>query len=115
MFNKTQLSQMMKQMQTMQEKLRQEMEQTVASLDRIEVAGESGAGLVKVQINGNCVVRKINVDPSLLAEDKDMLEDLLVAAVNDAFRKAQKISEEKKNEASRGVLPELPGGMKYPF
>ena len=75
--------------------------------------GQSGAGLVKVLINCRNDVRRVTIDPSLLADDKDMLEDLVAAAVNDALRKAEQTSQEKMASVTAG-LP-LPPGFKMPF
>ena len=84
MFNKGQLSGLMKQAQAMQENLKKAQEE----LAFVEVTGESGSGLVKVLMTCKHEVKRITIDPSLLADDKDMLEDLVAAAFNDAVRKA---------------------------
>ncbi|MGB1272471.1 MAG: YbaB/EbfC family nucleoid-associated protein, partial [Endozoicomonas sp.] len=78
-----------------------------------EVSGESGAGLVKVVMTGRHDVRKVEIDPSLLEEDKEMLEDLLAAAVNDAVRKVEKNNKERMGELTTGLG--LPAGMTLPF
>jgi DNA-binding YbaB/EbfC family protein len=106
---KGQLAGLMKQAQQMQENMRKTQEQLAA----IEVEGQSGAGLVKVTINCRNDVRRISIDPSLLAEDRDMLEDLVVAAVNDALRKAEQTSQEKMSGVTSGMG--LPPGFKLPF
>lgn len=106
---KGQLAGLMKQAQQMQENMKKMQEQ----LAQIEVEGQSGAGLVKVTMNCKKEVRRITIDPSLLADDKDMLEDLLVAAFNDASRKADATAEEKMGGMTAG-LP-LPPGFKLPF
>ena len=77
----------------------------------IEVQGESGAGLVKVTMTCKHDVKRIEIDPSLLADDKDMLEDLVAAAFNAAVRRAADVEQEKMGKLSAG----LPGGMKLPF
>jgi DNA-binding YbaB/EbfC family protein len=82
-------------------------------LAQIEVIGESGAGLVKVTMTCDNQCRRLAIDPSLLADDKDMLEDLVVAAVNDAVKKAKETSEQRMSSVTAG-LP-LPPGMKLPF
>jgi DNA-binding YbaB/EbfC family protein len=105
---KNQLAGLMKQAQQMQENLKKAQEQ----LADIEVEGQSGAGLVKVTINCRNEVKRIAIDPSLLADDKDMLEDL-VAAMNDALRRAEQTSQEKMASVTSG-LP-LPPGFKMPF
>lgn len=113
MFNKGQLAGLMKQAQAMQEKLEQQKAKIRQELDGLEVQGESGAGLVKVTMTGNSTVRRVAIDPSLLADDKDMLEDLVAAAVNDAYRKAQTLSEEKMGGVAAGMG--MPPGFKMPF
>jgi DNA-binding YbaB/EbfC family protein len=106
---KNQLAGLMKQAQQMQDNMKKAQEQLAA----IEVEGQSGAGLVKVLINCRNDVKRITIDPSLLADDKDMLEDLVAAAVNDALRKAEQTSQEKMSSVTAG-LP-LPPGFKMPF
>ncbi|WP_310610944.1 YbaB/EbfC family nucleoid-associated protein [Limnohabitans sp.] len=107
MFNKGQLSGLMKQAQAMQENLKKAQEE----LAFVEVTGESGAGLVKVLMTCKHEVKRITIDPSLLADDKDMLEDLVAAAFNDAVRKAAETSEAKMSKLTAG----LPPGLKLPF
>ena len=109
MFNKGQIAGLMKQAQAMQDNLKKAQE----DLANIEVEGESGAGLVKVVMTCKHDVKRITIDPSLLAEDKDMLEDLVAAAFNDAVRKAEATSQEKMSAATAGMP--LPPGMKLPF
>ena len=106
---KNQLAGLMKQAQQMQDNLKKAQEQ----LAGIEVEGQSGAGLVKVLVNCRHEVKRITIDPSLLADDKDMLEDLVVAAMNDALRRAEQTSQEKMASVTQG-LP-LPPGFKMPF
>jgi DNA-binding YbaB/EbfC family protein len=77
------------------------------------VTGESGAGLVKVQITCKHDVKRVTIDPSLLADDKDMLEDLVAAAFNDAVRRIEATTQEKMGKLSAG-MPQIPG-MKFPF
>jgi nucleoid-associated protein EbfC len=107
MFNKGQLSGLMKQAQAMQENLKKAQEE----LAFVEVTGESGSGLVKVLMTCKHEVKRITIDPSLLADDKDMLEDLVAAAFNDAVRKAAETSEAKMSKLTAG----LPPGLKLPF
>ena len=106
---KGQLAGLMKQAQNMQDNLKKAQEE----LGNIEVEGQSGSGLVKVLMTCKHEVRRITIDPSLLADDKDMLEDLVAAAFNDAVRRAEDISQEKMGKLTSG-LP-LPPGMKFPF
>ena len=104
------LGQMMKQAQEMQSKLA-EMQ---AGLADTEVSGASGGGMVQVTLNGKSEARKIVIDPSLVvADDKEVLEDLLVAAFNDAKSKVDALSTEKMKELTGGI--ELPAGMQFPF
>ena len=110
MFNKGQLAGLMKQAQAMQDNMKKAEE----ALAESEVSGESGAGLVKVLMTGKHDVKRITIDPSLLADDKDMLEDLVAAAFNDAVRKLEQNRQEKMGKLSAG-MPALPGGMKFPF
>ncbi|MDF2182049.1 YbaB/EbfC family nucleoid-associated protein [Neptuniibacter sp. CAU 1671] len=100
---------LMKQAQKMQENL-QKAQQEIANA---EVTGESGAGLVKVVMNGRHDVRSISIDESLMEEDKEMLEDLIAAAVNDAVRKVETYSQEKMAEITGGMG--LPPGFNMPF
>jgi nucleoid-associated protein EbfC len=106
---KGQLAGLMKQAQQMQENMKKMQEQ----LGQIEVEGQAGAGLVKVTMTCRNDVRRVSIDPSLLADDKDMLEDLVAAAFNDAVRKAEATSQEKMGGMTSG-LP-LPPGFKLPF
>ena len=110
MFNKGQLAGLMKQAQAMQDNMKKAQDE----LGNIEVTGESGAGLVKVLMTCKHDVRRVTIDPSLLADDKDMLEDLVAAAFNAAVRKAEETSAEKMGKLTAG-MPGLPGGMKLPF
>ena len=103
------LGDLMKQAQQMQgrvQKLQEEVEKT-------EVIGESGAGLVKITMTGRHDVRKVYIDSSLLDETKDVLEDLIAAAMNDAVRRAEKNQQEKMSELTAGIP--LPPGFKLPF
>ena len=106
---KGQLAGLMKQAQQMQDNLKKAQEE----LGQVEVEGQSGAGLVKVVMTCRNDVRRVSIDPSLLADDKDMLEDLVAAAFNDAVRRAEATSQERMGKLTAG-LP-LPPGMKMPF
>jgi hypothetical protein len=79
----------------------------------MEVEGQSGAGMVKVVMTGRHDVKRVTIDPTLLAEDKDMLEDLIAAAVNDAARKVEAATQEKMAGLTAGMP--LPPGFKLPF
>ena len=109
MINKGQLAGLMKQAQQMQDNMRRMQEQ----LAGIEVEGQAGAGLVKVVMTCKHDVKRVSIDPGLLADDKDMLEDLVAAAVNDAVRRVEPTVQEKMAGVTAG-LP-LPPGMKLPF
>ena len=80
----------------------------------IEVTGEAGSGLVKILMTCKHEVKRVSIDPSLMTDDKDMLEDLIAAAFNDAARKAEEASEAKMGKLTGG-MPGLPGGLKLPF
>lgn len=106
---KGQLAGLMKQAQAMQDNLKKAQDE----LGNIEVEGQSGAGLVKVTMTCKHDVKRVTIDPSLLADDKDMLEDLVAAAFNDAIRRAETVSQEKMSKLTAGMP--LPPGMKFPF
>ncbi len=106
---KNQLAGLMKQAQAMQDNLKKAQDE----LATIEVTGESGAGLVKVQMTCKHDVKRVTIDPSLLADDKDMLEDLVAAAMNDAVRRVEATTQEKMGRLSAG-MPNIPG-LKFPF
>jgi hypothetical protein len=103
---KQQLAGLMKQAQQMQDNMRKVQEQ----LASMEVEGQAGAGMVKVVMTCKHDVKRVSIDPSLLADDKDMLEDLVAAAMNDAVRKVDVTVQEKMSSVTAG-LP-LPPGMK---
>ena len=109
MINKGQLAGLMKQAQAMQDNMKKAQE----SLASVVVEGQSGAGMVKVTMTCRYDVRRVSIDPGLLADDKDMLEDLVAAAFNDAARKAEAESAQRMSAVTAG-LP-LPPGMKFPF
>ena len=106
---KNQLAGLMKQAQAMQDNMKKAQDE----LALMEVTGESGAGLVKVQMTCKHDVKRVTIDPSLLADDKDMLEDLVAAAINDAVRRVDVTTQEKMGKLSAG-MPQIPG-MKFPF
>jgi DNA-binding YbaB/EbfC family protein len=106
---KGQLAGLMKQAQAMQDNMKRAQDE----LGLIEVEGQSGAGLVKVTMTCKHAVKRVAIDPSLLADDKDMLEDLVAAAFNDAIRRAEEVSTEKMGKLTAGMP--LPPGMKFPF
>lgn len=106
---KGQLAGLMKQAQQMQENMKKMQDQ----LAQIEVEGQAGAGMVKVIMTCKHDVKRVTIDPSLLQDDKDMLEDLIAAAVNDAVRRVETTVQEKMSSVTAG-LP-LPPGFKMPF
>ena len=106
---KNQIAGLMKQAQAMQDNLKKAQEE----LGNIEVEGQSGAGLVKVVMTCKHEVKRVTIDPSLLADDKDMLEDLVAAAFNDGLRRAEEVSSEKMGKLTAGMP--MPPGMKFPF
>ena len=109
MIGKGGLGNLMKQAQQMQENMKKMQEQ----LATVEVEGQSGAGLVKVLMTCRNDVKRVTIDPSLLADDKDMLEDLVAAAMNDAVRKAEALTQEKMGGFTSGMG--VPAGFKLPF
>ena len=100
---------MMRQAQKMQE----DMQKAQEEIANMEVEGQAGGGMVKVMMNGRHELRKVELDDSLMSDDKEMIEDLLAAAVNDAVRKIEQQSSEKMSGVTEGM--NLPGGMKLPF
>ena len=100
---------MMKQAQQMQERM-QQAQQEIAEM---EVTGESGAGLVKVTMLGNHNIKRVEIDESLMDDDKEMLEDLIAAATNDAVRRVEETSKERMADITGGMG--LPPGFKMPF
>lgn len=110
MFGKGGMGNMMKQAQKMQD----DMAKAQAEIAQMEVTGESGAGLVKIVMTGNHNVKRVDIDPSLMGEDdKEMLEDLVAAAINDAARRVEETNKEKMSAVTNGM--NLPPGMKMPF
>ncbi|MFA5521798.1 MAG: YbaB/EbfC family nucleoid-associated protein [Castellaniella sp.] len=106
---KGQIAGLMRQAQQMQDNMKKMQEE----LAELIVQGASGGGLVKVDMSCRNDVRRITIDPSLFEEDRDMIEDLVAAAVNDALRKAESTSQEKMASITAGMP--LPPGMKLPF
>ncbi|MGZ4976212.1 MAG: YbaB/EbfC family nucleoid-associated protein [Methylobacter sp.] len=106
---KNALGNIMQQAQKMQEDLKKAQEE----LNSMQVMGESGGGLVTILMTGKREARKVTIDPSLIGEDKDMLEDLVAAAINDAVNKVAKMKKEKMADVTAG-LP-IPPGFQLPF
>lgn len=103
------INDIMKQAQAMQAKM-QKMQEEIAAM---EVTGESGAGLVKIIMNGRHDVKKVSIDNTLMTEDKEILEDLLAAGINDAVRKLEQASSDKMSKLTGGLA--MPPGFKMPF
>lgn len=95
------------------QKVQEDMARMQEELGGVEVTGQSGGGLVSVLMTCHHEVRQVTVDPSLLADDKDMLEDLIAAAVNDAVKKAGETSKERMASITANIP--MPPGMKLPF
>jgi len=106
---KNSLAGIMQQAQKMQDNFKKAQEE----LESLEVQGESGGGLVTILMTGKREVRKVNIDPSLVGDDKDMLEDLVAAAINDAVHKVNKMKKEKMADVTSGMP--LPPGFQMPF
>lgn len=103
------LDQLMKQAQKMQENMQKAQEE----LGNIEVTGQAGGGMVSVVMTGKHEVKRVSIDDSLLGEDRDMLEDMIAAAVNDAVQRVEKTNKDKMSSLTAGMP--LPPGMKLPF
>ncbi|HEX9803933.1 MAG TPA: YbaB/EbfC family nucleoid-associated protein [Gammaproteobacteria bacterium] len=103
------LGNLMKQAQKMQEQMQRAQEE----LANMEVTGQAGGGMVKVVMTGRHDLKRVSIDDSLMQDDKEMLEDLVAAAVNDAVRQLEQVSQEKMGGLTAGL--NLPGGMKLPF
>ena len=106
---KNALAGIMQQAQKMQDNFKKAQEE----LASIEVLGESGGGLISILMTGKREVRKVTIDPSLLADDRDMLEDLVAAAINDAVHKVNKMKKEKMADVTAGIP--MPPGFQMPF
>lgn len=95
------------------QKLQEDMQRAQAELGNLEVTGQAGGGLVEVVINGKHEARRVRIDPKLLSDDKDMLEDLVAAAINDATHKLEQVTRERFSGLTAGMS--LPPGLKLPF
>lgn len=95
------------------QKMQEDMQKAQEKLAEMEVTGKAGGGLVSVVMTGRHDVKRVSIDDSLLKEDKDMLEDLVAAAVNDAVQQVEKTSQEQMSGMMSGI--QLPPGMKLPF
>lgn len=99
---------LMKQAQEMQKNMQNAQDEIL----KLEVTGESGGGMVKVVMNGRHEAKSVTIDDTMIGDDKDMLEDLIVAAINDAARKVDKESKERMASLTGGI--DLPAGFKFP-
>jgi nucleoid-associated protein EbfC len=108
---KNPLANLMQQAQKMQENFQKAQEE----LSNIEIQGESGGGLVKLTMNGKKEVLRVTIDDSLLKDDREMLEDLVAAAVNDTVRRVNKIKQDKLSGLAGGLGLDLPPDFKLPF
>ncbi|WP_066799849.1 YbaB/EbfC family nucleoid-associated protein [Moraxella oblonga] len=104
---------LMQQAQAMQKQVEQNVESAKKSLANKEVHGEAGNGLVKVTMTGRHVIKRLSIDPSLMSDDPEMIEDLVAAAVNDAVRQADALHEEVMAGATTGIG--IPKGMQGLF
>ncbi len=95
------------------QQLQANMQRAQAEIANLEVTGESGGGMVKVTMTGKHEVKRVSLDPSLIGDDKEMLEDLIAAAVNDAVQKVERVTQERMSSVMGGM--QLPPGMKMPF
>jgi len=109
MMNKGGIAALMQQAQKMQER----MQKAQAELATREIEGQSGAGMVKVTMTGKFGVKRVQIDPKLLTEDRDMLEDLVAASFNDAVHRVEQMTQEEMGNLTAGMG--LPPGMKLPF
>ena len=106
---KNQLAGLMQQAQKMQENMKRMQDE----LAQLEVEGQAGAGMVKVVMTCKNQVRRVSIDPSLVGDDRDMLEDLVAAAFNDAVRRAEELTQQKMSSVTAGMP--MPPGFKLPF
>ncbi len=103
------LGNMMKQAEALQRNMQKAQEEVA----RLEVIGESGGGMVKVTMTGKHEVRRVQIEPAVVGDDREMLEDLIAAAINDAVRRIESESQQRMSAAMSGMR--LPPGMKMPF
>jgi DNA-binding YbaB/EbfC family protein len=103
------MNQFVKQAQAMQANL----QKAQAEIATLEVTGESGGGMLKVTMTGRHEVKRVQIDPSVSAEDREMLEDLIAAAINDAVHRVESATQAKMSSVMGGMA--LPAGMKLPF
>ncbi len=95
------------------QKMQADMQRAQEELANMEITGQSGGGMVTVVMTGRHDLKRVSIDDSLMGDDKEMLEDLIAAAVNDAVRQLEQVSQERMSGLTAGL--NLPGGMKFPF
>ncbi len=95
------------------QQLQANMQRAQAEIATLEVTGEAGGGMAKVTMTGKHEAKRVSIDPSLIGDDKEMLEDLIAAAINDAVQKVERATQEKMSSVMGGM--QLPPGMKMPF
>lgn len=95
------------------QKMQADMQRAQEELANMEITGQSGGGMVSVVMTGRHDLKRVSIDDSLMGDDKEMLEDLIAAAVNDAVRQLEQVSQERMSGLTAGL--NLPGGMKFPF
>jgi len=95
-------------------KMQKQMEEIQNELADLTVEGTSGGGMVTVVANGKQEILSVKIDPEIISDDIEMIEDMIVAATNQALAKSQELSQETMAELTGGLLPNLPGGMKIP-
>ena len=97
------------------QKMKSQLEKIQKELEDVEVEGSAGGGMVLVKVNGKQEVKSIKIEPEILDEDVEMLEDLVLAAINQAMSRSKQSAEEHMQKATGGLIGNLPGGMKIPF
>lgn len=97
------------------QKMQSQLEKIQKELEDVEVEGSAGGGMVLVKVNGKQEVKSIKIEPEILGEDVEMLEDLVLAAINQAMSRSKQSAEEHMQKATGGLIGNLPGGMKIPF
>jgi len=97
------------------QKMQDQMAKVQKELENIEVEGSAGGGMVTVKINGKQELLSVKIEPEVMTEDVEMLEDLVLAATNQALSRAKDSAEEQMQKVTGGMMGNLPGGMKLPF
>ncbi|TFB13615.1 YbaB/EbfC family nucleoid-associated protein [Candidatus Marinimicrobia bacterium MT.SAG.4] len=97
------------------QKMQSQLEKVQKELEEVEVEGSAGGGMVTVKVNGKQELTDIKIEPEVLSEDVEMLEDLVLAAINQAISRSKQSAEEHMQKVTGGLMGNLPGGMKMPF